>query len=284
MKYLIFFLALIMITKISSKEFHAYQIFNKDGSKVDFSDIVKSSEDNEVILFGELHNNPISHWLQLQLTKSLFEEVKDDLVIGAEMFETDVQILIDEYFKELISVQSFEKEARLWQNYKTDYKPILEFAKEKELKFIATNIPRRYASLTAKKGFDELENLSKSAKKNIAPLPIDFNPELPGYKKMKAMSMPGHGMDYIVEAQAIKDATMAHFILENLDDVFLHLNGAYHSNNFEGIYWYLKNEKPKLKILTITSVLQDDISKLSEENMSTADYIIVIPSDMTSTY
>ena len=79
---------------------------------------------------------------------------------------------------------------------------------------------------------------------------------------------------------------MAHFVLRQVaqDRQVLHLNGAYHSDNFEGIGWYLKQGKPGIKTRTITTVLQDDLEKLAEENKDKADYIIVVPSSMTRTY
>ncbi|MDP2162468.1 MAG: iron-regulated protein, partial [Flavobacterium sp.] len=84
----------------------------------------------------------------------------------------------------------------------------------------------------------------------------------------------------------IKDATMAHFISQNLkpQTVFIHYNGTYHSDNFEGIYWYLKKEKPNLKLLTISTVTQKDIGKLEKENHNKADFILVIDEDVTKTY
>ena len=191
----------------------------------------------------------------------------------------------NEYFNNYISQKYFEKEARIWPNYKTDYKPPLEFAKEKGLKYIATNIPRRYASFVSTKGLDSLQLLSSEAKTFIAPLPIDFDPELPGYKEMATM-MRGHGISYLPQAQASKDATMAHFILKNLKEgqTFLHFNGAYHSNNHEGIYWYLKKQNKNLKIITITTVEQDDIKNFDDEIKNMADYFIVVDSDVTKTY
>ena len=47
-----------------------------------------------MVLFGELHNNPISHWLQLELTEDLHAARGADLVLGAEMFEADNQLLL----------------------------------------------------------------------------------------------------------------------------------------------------------------------------------------------
>lgn len=90
----------------------------------------------------------------------------------------------------------------------------------------------------------------------------------------------------MAKAQASKDATMAYFILKNLSDgkTFIHFNGTYHSDNFEGISWYLKRNNPELKILTIGSIEQNSIDELNEESMSVADFILCIPEDMTKTY
>jgi len=106
--------------------------------------MLKEAADADIVLFGELHDNPISHWLQLELTKDLYDLKKDKLVLGAEMFESDNQVILDEYLSGKILQSSFESEARLWSNYKTDYKPLVEFARINKLKFVASNIPRRY--------------------------------------------------------------------------------------------------------------------------------------------
>ncbi len=221
----------------------------------------------DIVFFGEQHNNPISHWLELELTKDLYAEKNGNLILGAEMFETDNQLILDEYLSGQIAQKNFEKEAKLWDNYQTDYKPLVEFAKTNKLSFVATNIPRRYASLVNKKGFEGLDSLTSDAKKYIAPLPVKYDPELKGYKSMLEMmegqegGAGGHVTENLPKAQAIKDATMANSILKYLKPgtTFLHYNGAYHSDNYEGIIWYLKQEKPELKVLTISTVEQDTI-------------------------
>ena len=98
--------------------------------------------------------------------------------------------------------------------------------------------------------------------------------------------MGGHGGDNLPKAQAIKDATMAYFILENRENnnLFIHYNGSYHSDNYEGINWYLKKADNNLNIVTISIVEQDNIKKFNKENKSKADYIIVVSSTMTKTY
>jgi uncharacterized iron-regulated protein len=261
----------------------AYQLYNKKGQKVSYGKLLKAAGKSEVVLFGEYHNNAVSHWLELELTKDLAEKGK--LVLGAEMLEADNQKQLDSYLKGEITQKELDSTARLWPNYKTDYKPLVDYAKEKRLSFIATNIPRRYASIVSKKGFEGLDELTVEEKSWIAPLPIAYDSNLPGYLEMMKM-MGDHTSPNMPKAQAIKDATMAYFILKNRqeDSVFLHYNGTYHSDNFEGISWYLKKAQPKLKITTISTVEQADLKKIVPENYTKADYILVIDEDVTKTY
>ncbi len=268
----------------------AYQFFTKAGKAVDYSQVIKACEKADIIFIGELHNNPIAHWMELEITKDIFVQRDSNLVLGAEMFEADNQLIMNEYLSEKIKKKNFENEMRLWNNYKTDYKPLVEFARKNKIPFIATNVPRRYAAYVNSKGLEALEDLSPEAKKYLPPLPIQFDGNLKIYKEMMEM-MKSSGMDHvtdnIVKAQAIKDATMAHFILENLPSkggAFIHYNGAYHSQDYQGIVWYIKQANPGLNIITISAVEQDDISKLEEQYLNQADFLLAIPSDMTKTY
>ena len=176
----------------------------------------------------------------------MHQKKPQELVAGGEMWEADEQLKIDEYFSGFITQKSFESETRLWDNYKTDYKPFLEYANEQKIPFVATNIPRRYASLVAYHGLDTLKYLSKDAKKFIAPLPIEVDLKLPGYKNMMHA---GSGMKYLPHAQASKDATMAHFILENLKKgyTFLHINGFISFQQLRGNKLVFETRKAKTK-------------------------------------
>lgn len=266
----------------------AYEIFQSNGKSVKYKKVLKEALEADVILFGEMHNNPVIHWLQYELMKDLHTEVGDKLILGAEMFETDDQLLLDEYLQGLIKTSNFEKEAKLWPNYQTDYKPVLEFAKEKNLDFIATNIPRRYASFVFKNGLDALDSLSEEARQYLPPLPIEYDGELKNYKAMLSMGGMGggHANPNLPKAQAVKDATMAHNIIENWEanETFLHLNGTYHSEDFEGIVWYLKKANPELNILTIAALEQSEIDSLSEDAENKASFIIAVPETMTKTH
>lgn len=284
-KFLFVMLCLIALAFKTDKP--AYMLFEKGGSKAHYADLLKAATKADVVLFGELHNNPICHWLQYELTKDLFEKKGQDLILGAEMFEADNQLVMNEYIKGAIKEKNFEADARLWSNYKTDYKPLVTLAVKNKLNFVATNIPRRYAALVNAKGFEGLDSLTDAAKAFIMPLPVPYDPELPGYKGMiEMMGGPGgHVTENLPKAQAVKDATMAHFIVQNLskDKTLIHFNGTFHSDNFEGIVWYLNKYKPGLKIVTIASVEQDTIADVKDENKEKADFILVLPTSMTKT-
>lgn len=261
----------------------AYTLYNAKGKKVSYGTMLKAMQKKDIVLFGEYHNNPIAHWLQLELTKDLHQS--RPLVLGAEMFEADNQEALDRYLKGEIDKKGLDTLARLWKNYPTDYAPLVHFAKEKKLAFAATNIPRRYASMVSKGGFEALDTLTAREKAWMAPLPMAYDPEVPCYKNMLEM-MGGHGGANFPKAQACKDATMAYFILKYFrpGNLFLHFNGAYHSDNYEGILWYLKRERPELQYGTISTVSQADLKKLLAENKGKADFIIVVDEDMTTTY
>lgn len=274
---------LLCVIIIQAQEKKAYQLFDKSGKKVSYSKLLQASLETEVVLFGEYHNNSIAHWLQLELTKDVAS--KKALVLGAEMLEADNQTQLNQYLKGEINQKKLDSTARLWPNYKTDYKPLVDFAKENKLDFIATNIPRRYASMVSKKGFDVLETLSAEEKNWMAPLPMPYNATLPGYVSMMKM-MGEHTSPNMPKAQASKDATMAYFINKNLklNTVFIHYNGTFHSDNFDGINWYLKNYKPTVQIVTISCVEQSSLEKLEKDNYNKADFILVIDEDVTKTY
>lgn len=291
---LLFFLT-IFISFTSAQDKPAYKLFDKNGKQVKYSKMVKNLVSADLVFFGEQHNDPIAHWLQLEVTKSLYEEKKSNLILGAEMFEADNQLIFDEYLAGIHETKKFEAEMRLWKNYQTDYKPLVEFAKENKLHFVASNIPRRYAALINKKGFEGLDELSKEAKGYISPNLVKYyDPNVECYQNMLVMmgmgketkGMMSHFSDNLVKAQASKDATMAHFILQNYASgkLILHFQGAYHSDNYEGIVWWIKQFKPGLKIVSISTVLQKNINVLSEKNIHIADYIIVVPETMTRTY
>ncbi len=274
---------------LSAQDKPAYLIYDSKGKEVSYSKMLRQLTESDFVFFGESHNNAIAHWMELQVTKDIFEKKGKSLILGAEMFEADNQLSIDEYLSSQVTDKRFEDETRLWKNYPTDYKPLLQFAKEKGLRMIASNVPRRYAGLVSDKGFEGLDAIAPDGKKFMVPLPFPYDSTLQCYKDMLTMQ-GGHGSTKMnanfPKAQALKDATMANFILKNWSEgkIFLHYNGSYHSDKHQGIVWYIQQQKPGSKILTISTTSQKDISKVEDESKGSADYILVVPDDMTNTY
>ena len=281
-KYFFLFLFLTVSFSSFSQEKKAFVLFDKKGKITTYKRLLKASAKADIVLFGEYHNNPIAHWLQLELIKDL--EPKRSLILGAEMFERDNQKELNSYLQGTINQKALDSLARLWNNYKTDYKPLVDFALNKKIPFIATNIPRKYASLVYKKGLQVLDTLPINEKQWIVSLPMKYDGTLSQYQKMRKMM--AHMGENLPIAQAIKDATMAETILRDRREgsLFVHFNGSYHSDFYQGIYWYLQQENPHLRILTITTLTQSDLKKLNKEAYGQADFILVVDEDMTTTF
>lgn len=260
----------------------AYGLYEGEGREIGYREMLDRCVRADVVLFGEIHEHPVVHRLELELARDLAAIKKGGLMLGAEMLEADNQLIVDEYLAGLIEHEHLVNEAKVWENYGTDYRPLVDVARERGLRFIATNIPRRYASLVARQGMTALERLSDEAKRSIAPLPITLDLRAPGYGQVMEIGM-AHGAHRdarnFVAAQAVKDATMAYFILKNRGpkDLFVHYNGDYHSKNRGGIYWYLKLYDPGITVLTISSVRRDTPG-FDDECKDLADIILVVPS------
>lgn len=287
-----FYFQTFLYTQSNNIDKPAYLIYNSQGEIVSYSTMIQTVSQTDVCLFGELHNDPISHWLELEIMKSLYQKKNEKLIVGAEMWESDNQLLLDEAFtNNFYDEAMYIESSKLWPNLKYDYLPLLQYAVKNNLKFIATNIPRRYARMVSKMGLESLNELSPLAKTYIAPLPIPVDLTEYAYKSMM-QEMPGGGNMKMVnpenfaKAQAIKDATMAHFILKNWvpGSLFYHFHGEFHSAFHSGITYYLKVYNPDIKVKTISIVKQVEIMKLDSENLNRADFVIVVPEEMSVTY
>ncbi|HET8572844.1 MAG TPA: ChaN family lipoprotein [Edaphocola sp.] len=292
-KVILFTLAALLLSVPFShaQELRAYRVYNGKGKAVSFAKMIKKLSRYDIILFGELHNNSINHWLELKTAEALYRQTGGNLMLGAEMFERDNQDAINRYLDGRTDSHQLAEEARLWPNFKTDYQPLLDFTRQHHLQFVATNIPRRYAAIVAKYGMDSLNKLPDTEKKYMARLPVKVDLATPGYKEMEAL-MKEHAGDKVmnfISAQAVKDATMA----ESIDNsrkkgvVFLHINGNYHSKEHGGIYWYLVKEKKwlqSLKVAVISVDLSDSDRLTLPGGAHLTEFNIVLPENMTATY
>ena len=171
--------------------------------------IVTDMFDADVLFFGEEHNDSAAHYLENKIFRALHALYGDNIVLSMEMFETDGQLVLNEYLGGTIDEARFSRDIRLWNNYK-DYRPMIEYAKQNKIPVIAANPPRRYVSLVTRRGMRSLDSLSKDAKKFLPPLPYDT---LSGRYREKFMDImkgsPGSTSQNIYYSQSLWDAGMA---------------------------------------------------------------------------
>src|SRR5690606_34805241 len=237
-------------------------------TEITLQGLVASLDPVDIIFFGEEHNDSVAHVVQLELLKAL-DERYDRLALSMEMFVSDDQLVLNEYLSGLITERNLNKDATLWGNYK-DYRPMVEYAKEMQLPVLAANAPSRYTNRVTRLGLESLSALDKSAKRLLAPLPIDT---LAGryYEKFSEL-MGGHeGMDNmkIYQSQSLWDATMAYRISKffkgrNVHKV-LHINGRFHSDEHLGTVAQLSNYLPQRTTVA-------NISCFPAENFSKPDW------------
>ena len=290
MKKILWIVMLIMsMTTYAQKTPEIFRIFDAKGKEVSYEKMIKTVSATDVVFFGEIHNCVISHWMELKVLEALAENNKK-LKVGMEMLEADNQLIIDEYTSSLISSDRFEEECRLWPNHSTDYEPLVYYAKSHHLPLIATNVPRRYASIVKEKGLAFLDSLSAEAKRYLPKLPIKYVENKNAQEGFALMGLLGKAKEtkpqLMAQAQAIKDATMGWFIAQNLKkgEQMIHFNGTYHSDARNGIIPYLLEYRPKTTISTIRAVRQEEIDKIEIDYLGLADFYICITEDMNVSY
>lgn len=291
MKQTILTAIMVCACAFSAHSIEAFRLYDNSGRQIDFDEMIDSLSIAEVVFIGENHNCPISHWMELEITKALHGKHGGSLIIGEEMMEADNQLILDEYMSGKISYDRFEAEARLWPNYSTDYYPVVYYAKENGIPFVATNVPRRYANAVSNGGLSVLDSFSSEALSYMAPVPIPFEYDTSeadakfGMMQMISRRSPEE-MQNLAEAQALKDATMGWMIAKAMKPGyrFLHINGTMHSYNGDGIIPYLLKYRPSTRIATVTSIRDDEIDAIDKDYLGLADFYIVVPTDFPLSY
>ncbi|NOT48586.1 MAG: ChaN family lipoprotein, partial [Acidobacteria bacterium] len=247
--------------------------------------VLKAADAADVIFLGEQHDDAVGHAFQAEVFKRIVEKNagRRQVVLSLEMFERDVQTVIDEYLAGLISENHFLLSSRPWGNYKTDYRPLVELAKEKNLPVVAANAPRRYVNMVSRGGRSKLDGLSKEAKSWLPPLP--YNEASAEYaKKFKALMGPSAeaqmGIDNILSSQSLWDASMAYWISESLKKhrgaLVVHLNGSFHTEGRLGTVEQLLKYRSKTKAVVVTMLYESDFKTFDPAKHSNlGDFVIL---------
>ncbi|WP_255501763.1 ChaN family lipoprotein [Olivibacter sp. SDN3] len=257
-----------------------YKIFDtKRKKEISLEKLNKNLKKIDVIFFGEEHNDSIGHRIELALFRLLEQRYKN-VALSLEMFQSDTQLVLDEYLSGLITPSNLAKDGRLWNNYK-DYEPLIEFARIKQTPVLAANAPSRYTNSVTRHGLESLTHLSESGKNLLAPLPIDTLIG-PYYEKFVQI-MGGHDKlsgAKIYQSQNLWDATMAYRISKLADSLretkILHINGRFHSDEKLGTFQQLRKYAPYLKAINISCFSHEDFEKPQwEDFQELGDYIIL---------
>ncbi len=284
---LLFLILLISVKSFAQTKEMKYKIFDGEGNEKNISQIIDRIKNADVVFLGENHDDTVAHALQFEIFKTAVEKYgrEKKVTLSMEMFERDVQTILNEYLNNLISEQHFLSSSRPWGNYKTDYRPLVELAKEKNLEVIAANAPRRYVNMVSRLGRESLEKLSPAAKNWIAPLPYGQASELYAAKfdalmgQMSDSNTPRKHSP-ILNSQSLWDATMAYSIAENLEknekSLIVHLNGAFHTENHLGTVEHLLKYRPKMKVLVVTMRYEDDFKTFDKlKHTDLGDFVIL---------
>jgi uncharacterized iron-regulated protein len=165
----ILFFTITMFVSISAQITDLnFRIYDAKGRAATVQQIIDAIGKSDAIFLGENHDDAIAHYLQLEIIKKAFDNYgkNRNIVLSMEMFERDVQTIVDEYLDDLITEKKFLDDSRPWNNYKNDYRPLVEYAKQNKLAVIAANAPRRYVNMVSRNGRDSINNLSPEAKKS----------------------------------------------------------------------------------------------------------------------
>ncbi len=219
-------------------------------------------EDVDVVFVGEQHDDTFAHEWELFIWESLGH---NDRVLALEMFETDVQPLLDAYLADEITEEEFLEGSRPWGNYLADYAPMVRHARGSMIHVIAANVPRMYAAMVARGGFEAV--LGEPGFEEIS---IDSSNVR--YREMFLATMDAigdqmHGMpldpENMYRAQLLKDAVMARSIAGSR---VVFICGSFHSDFHSGIPDQLSSDS----YLTVTILGEGE-----EYSPDLADFVIV---------
>ena len=281
---LVFGMTSISLGQVAYNE-EQFRAFDGKGNPATMEQIVKAIGETDVVFLGELHDDSVGHAIQAEIFKRTVEQygAKRRVALSLEMFERDTQIVVNEYLNGQISENHFMSSSRPWPNYKADYRPMVELAKEKRLAVIAANAPRRYINMVSRNGRDALNSLTKPAKEWMAPLPFG-EPSAAYAAKFKALMGPSPeaqmGIDKILASQSLWDATMANsvakYLKSNKNALVVHLNGGFHTESRLGTVEHFLKYRPKARVLVVTMRYVDDFKMFDKaKNTDLGDFVIL---------
>lgn len=277
-----------------------FRVFDREGRATTLDAIVRAALSEEVILVGEEHDDVVGHVFESRLFRAVLSEIADPagagrpVVLSMEMFERDVQYIVDEYLDGLISEAHFLRSSRPWDEYDARYRDLIEAAREFGAPVVAANAPRRYVNRVSREGPASLQALPAEARRFLPPLPYPGPSAvyLAQWDALMAEAMAGmetgggqpaaptapHGN--VVQAQALWDAAMGHAITEalvrHLGGLVVHFAGSFHVEKGTGISERIEDYRPGTRVLSVVMTKVEDVDAWSEaDHGDLGDFVVL---------
>jgi uncharacterized iron-regulated protein len=227
-------------------------------------------KDYDVIFLGEWHDHAGNHLAEMRLFRALYARAPG-LALSMEMFERDVQPVVDDYMAGRIGEDNFRRRGRAWGNYAESYRPLVEYAKEHGVPVIAANAPANVVRCVGQDGPEFLSHMPAD-KRGWAAAELHLADGPYKEKFLRFLEEDGsHGQDAnrseaqkreaaekSFASQVTRDDTMAESIFLSLQKdpgrKVLHITGAFHAEGALGTVERLKLRAPNLKIAVVVPV------------------------------
>lgn len=242
----------------------------------------------DVVVIGEHHGHHASHLLQARLQQALFSQ-NPAQVLSMEQFNLNHQQDLDRYLAGETGETEMIEDSQAWDNYRASYRPLVEFARQKNIPVTAANAPADIVRCVGRQGPDYLKDLEPSLR---ATLPDSPFLDTPSYKAKFVEAIRGsHGtgddalserMMNAYRAQLLRDNTMANRILQTRarhpDHQLIHVTGTFHSEEHLGTVAVLEKRAPELTVTVISPVVwpEDTAALPLEGNRNQGDYLYFI--------
>ncbi|MEO5815941.1 MAG: ChaN family lipoprotein [Gemmatimonadaceae bacterium] len=244
--------------------------------------MVRAASRADIVFFGEEHSDPETHFAEFALLEGI-GRARGNVVLSLEMFERDVQPMLDDYLAGRMSEADFLAKSRPWDRYATDYRPLVVLARARGWPVVAANVPRLIASAVGRKGLAALDSLPPTSRMLAA---LDNDCPRDRYYDLFADQMKGHTMPdtgmvgRFYAAQCVKDETMAESIARALaragdDAIVVHFDGSFHSDYGLGTVARTLRRMPRVRSVIITAVpVADPHGANASEFVKRADFVI----------
>ena len=269
------------------------------GAFTDFESMVADLARADVVFVGEQHDNPRTHRLEEALLAGLRRR-KVAPTVSLEMFERDVQGVVDRYLAGSIAEPQFLQESRPWPRYATDYRALIEMAKGEGWTVVAANLPRRLASAVAKAGEPAIQQLPAADRAMMAAeLECPHDAYFARFTDAMTEHSPSENKgaapasapptteqrattDRYYWSQCAKDETMAESVARAVTDragkpgPVVHFTGAFHSDFGAGTAERTRRRLTGRRVAVVSMLPVADLDSVtpSADDLKRADYLV----------